>query len=80
MSKKDIRITGFGGQGVVLSGYIIGRASGDPRRAQRHDDSEFRPRSSGFGLQRHSHRLGRTGPLPLCGSPGHIRCHVGGRV
>jgi 2-oxoglutarate ferredoxin oxidoreductase subunit gamma len=27
MSKTAIRITGFGGQGVVLSGYIIGRAS-----------------------------------------------------
>ncbi len=26
MSRTDIRITGFGGQGVVLSGYIIGRA------------------------------------------------------
>ncbi len=26
MSRKEIRITGFGGQGVVLSGYIIGRA------------------------------------------------------
>ena len=27
MSRTQIRITGFGGQGVVLSGYIIGRAS-----------------------------------------------------
>jgi 2-oxoglutarate ferredoxin oxidoreductase subunit gamma len=27
MSRSEIRITGFGGQGVVLSGYIIGRAS-----------------------------------------------------
>ena len=27
MSRTEIRITGFGGQGVVLSGYIIGRAS-----------------------------------------------------
>lgn len=27
MSRTAIRITGFGGQGVVLSGYIIGRAS-----------------------------------------------------
>ena len=26
MSRAEIRITGFGGQGVVLSGYIIGRA------------------------------------------------------
>jgi 2-oxoglutarate ferredoxin oxidoreductase subunit gamma len=26
MSRKEIRITGFGGQGVVKSGYIIGRA------------------------------------------------------
>jgi 2-oxoglutarate ferredoxin oxidoreductase subunit gamma len=26
MSRTEIRITGFGGQGVVLSGYIIGRA------------------------------------------------------
>ena len=26
MSRIEIRITGFGGQGVVLSGYIIGRA------------------------------------------------------
>jgi 2-oxoglutarate ferredoxin oxidoreductase subunit gamma len=26
MSRMEIRITGFGGQGVVLSGYIIGRA------------------------------------------------------
>jgi len=26
MSRKEIRITGFGGQGVVLSGHIIGRA------------------------------------------------------
>jgi 2-oxoglutarate ferredoxin oxidoreductase subunit gamma len=25
-SRKEIRITGFGGQGVVLSGHIIGRA------------------------------------------------------
>lgn len=27
MSRTEIRITGFGGQGVVLSGYIIGRAN-----------------------------------------------------
>ena len=27
MSRTEIRITGFGGQGVVLSGFIIGRAS-----------------------------------------------------
>lgn len=26
MKRTEIRITGFGGQGVVLSGYIIGRA------------------------------------------------------
>ena len=26
MSRTEIRITGLGGQGVVLSGYIIGRA------------------------------------------------------
>jgi 2-oxoglutarate ferredoxin oxidoreductase subunit gamma len=26
MSRTEIRITGFGGQGVVLSGYIIGKA------------------------------------------------------
>lgn len=26
MSSTEIRITGFGGQGVVLSGYVIGRA------------------------------------------------------
>jgi 2-oxoglutarate ferredoxin oxidoreductase subunit gamma len=26
VSRTEIRITGFGGQGVVLSGYIIGRA------------------------------------------------------
>ena len=26
MDRTEIRITGFGGQGVVLSGYIIGRA------------------------------------------------------
>lgn len=26
MERTEIRITGFGGQGVVLSGYIIGRA------------------------------------------------------
>ncbi|MFH0982995.1 MAG: 2-oxoacid:acceptor oxidoreductase family protein [Planctomycetota bacterium] len=26
MSRTEIRVTGFGGQGVVLAGYIIGRA------------------------------------------------------
>ncbi len=26
MARTEIRITGFGGQGVVLSGYVIGRA------------------------------------------------------
>ena len=26
MNRTEIRVTGFGGQGVVLSGYIIGRA------------------------------------------------------
>jgi 2-oxoglutarate ferredoxin oxidoreductase subunit gamma len=26
MSRTEVRITGYGGQGVVLSGYIIGRA------------------------------------------------------
>jgi 2-oxoglutarate ferredoxin oxidoreductase subunit gamma len=26
MNRKEIRITGFGGQGVVLCGYVIGRA------------------------------------------------------
>jgi 2-oxoglutarate ferredoxin oxidoreductase subunit gamma len=27
MAKSEIRITGFGGQGVILSGYIIGKAA-----------------------------------------------------
>ncbi len=27
MSRKEIRIAGFGGQGVVLSGYILGKAA-----------------------------------------------------
>jgi 2-oxoglutarate ferredoxin oxidoreductase subunit gamma len=27
MSRKEIRIAGFGGQGIVLSGYILGRAA-----------------------------------------------------
>lgn len=27
MSRTEIRVTGFGGQGVVLLGYVIGRAS-----------------------------------------------------
>jgi len=27
MSRKEIRIAGFGGQGIVLSGYIIGKAA-----------------------------------------------------
>lgn len=27
MARTEIRITGFGGQGVVLSGFVIGRAS-----------------------------------------------------
>jgi 2-oxoglutarate ferredoxin oxidoreductase subunit gamma len=27
MAKNEIRITGFGGQGVILSGYIIGKAA-----------------------------------------------------
>jgi len=26
VSRTEIRITGFGGQGVVLSGHIVGRA------------------------------------------------------
>jgi len=27
MSRKEIRIAGFGGQGIVLSGYILGKAA-----------------------------------------------------
>lgn len=27
MAKTEIRITGFGGQGIILSGYIIGKAA-----------------------------------------------------
>ena len=27
MAKTEIRVTGFGGQGVILSGYIIGKAA-----------------------------------------------------
>lgn len=27
MSRKEIRIAGFGGQGIVLSGYIVGKAA-----------------------------------------------------
>jgi 2-oxoglutarate ferredoxin oxidoreductase subunit gamma len=27
MSRTEIRLTGFGGQGIILSGYIVGRAA-----------------------------------------------------
>jgi len=27
MSRKEVRIAGFGGQGIVLSGYIVGKAA-----------------------------------------------------
>ena len=50
VGRTEIRITGFGGQGVVLAGHIIGRACAIHSRSARHHDSELWTRGEGLGL------------------------------
>jgi 2-oxoglutarate ferredoxin oxidoreductase subunit gamma len=47
MSRKEIRLTGFGGQGIILSGYIIGKAAAIHDKKQATFTQSYGPESRG---------------------------------
>ena len=61
----EIKIGGFGGQGVILAGMIIGKAAAifDDKYATH--DPGLRAGGARQRLQRPGHRLRRADPLPL---------------
>lgn len=47
MSRTEIRLTGFGGQGIILSGYIIGKAAAIYDKKQATFTQSYGPESRG---------------------------------
>ncbi len=47
MSRAEIRLTGFGGQGIILSGYIIGKAAAIHDKKQATFTQSYGPESRG---------------------------------
>jgi 2-oxoglutarate ferredoxin oxidoreductase subunit gamma len=47
MSRKEIRLTGFGGQGIILSGYIVGKAAAIYDKKQATFTQSYGPESRG---------------------------------
>ena len=47
MSRTEIRLTGFGGQGIILSGYIIGKAAAIHDKKQATFTQSYGPESRG---------------------------------
>jgi 2-oxoglutarate ferredoxin oxidoreductase subunit gamma len=47
MSRTEIRLTGFGGQGIILSGYIVGKAAAIHDRKQATFTQSYGPESRG---------------------------------
>src|SRR6266576_138927 len=72
----ELRIAGFGGQGVILSAIIIGKAASIHQGAVRHHDAELRSGSSGRRLQCATPALGPAHPLSLRHTTRHHGCHV----
>ena len=70
MPVTEIRIAGFGGQGVILSAIVIGKAGCIYRRRLFHHDAELRAGSARRSLQRaaHSFRYARC-CIPMCTRP-----------
>ncbi len=65
MQLTEIRIAGFGGQGVILSAIVIGKAGCIYRGRLLHHDPELRSGSARRRLQRAGHSLGQAGALSL---------------
>ena len=76
MSRTEIRITGFGGQGVVCPGYVIGRACAVNAGQHATMIQSFGPGGARFRLQRDAGGLGYRGALSLHPQAGHLRGHV----
>lgn len=47
MSRREIRLTGFGGQGIILSGYIVGKAAAIHDKKQATFTQSYGPESRG---------------------------------
>jgi 2-oxoglutarate ferredoxin oxidoreductase subunit gamma len=47
MSRTEIRLTGFGGQGIILSGYIVGKAAAIHDKKQATFTQSYGPESRG---------------------------------
>jgi 2-oxoglutarate ferredoxin oxidoreductase subunit gamma len=47
MSRTEVRLTGFGGQGIILSGYIVGKAAAIHDKKQATFTQSYGPESRG---------------------------------
>jgi len=47
MSRTEVRLTGFGGQGIILSGYIVGKAAAIYGKKQATFTRSYGPESRG---------------------------------
>ena len=76
----EIRISGFGGQGVILSAIVIGKAGCILRERLLDHDPGVRPGSPRRRLQRAGHPVQRADSLPLRHPARHSGHHVAGSL
>ena len=76
MSRTEIRITGFGGQGVVLSGHIIGHACAVNAGKHATMIQSFGPEARGSACSATLVVSDDRGPLPVHPAARHLRGDV----
>lgn len=74
MQLTEIRIAGFGGQGVILWAIVLGRSASIHQGAF----AELWTRGARRGLQRAAHPVKFAHPVPLRHQSGHPCRHVAG--
>ena len=76
----EIRIAGFGGQGVILAAIVIGKAASIFQGAYATMTQNFGPEARGGRLQRAGDSLGRADSLPVRDAARHPGGDVAGGV
>ena len=80
MQLTEIRVAGFGGQGVILSAILLGKAASIYQGAYATMTQNFRPGGPRRGLQRATRALRFARFVSLCDQAGHSRRHVAGSL
>ena len=78
MRLTEIRVAGFGGQGVILSAIVLGQGGIDLRKRLCHHDPELRSGSARRSMQRPTRSVGLAGAVSICDAARHHGRHVAG--